>query len=61
MFEGFSQDMTFAAMIGERFSVAQLVVDEVFHSDGKKRFCIIVMWTIHICIGLDGWDYIGFP
>ena len=51
MFEGCYKDMAFAAMLGERFSAARLVVDRGFHSDGNKGFCVIVMWTIHVCIG----------
>ena len=51
MLEGYSQYMAFAAMLGELFSVAPFFVDEGFHSDGNKRLYIIVMGTIHICIG----------
>ena len=51
MLEGCSEDIAFAAMIGERFSAAQFVVNEGFHSDGNKGLCVIVMWVIHICVG----------
>ena len=38
VFEGFSQDMAFAAMLGKHFSAARFVVDKGFHSDGNKGF-----------------------
>ena len=51
MFKVCSEDIVFAAIIGERFSAAGLVVDKGFHYDGYKGFCVIFMWTIHVCIG----------
>ena len=48
MSERISEDVALSAVFGESFSFIWFIVDQRFHSDGYKRYGIVVVLAVHV-------------
>ena len=55
VFMGGPKHPSFGAVLGKGLSPLGLVMDKRLHANWNKRFSIIVVWTIEVCIHADFW------